>query len=142
MTDGDAKYAARKLVLGAVISASIATAMSSAGIADATCTSVRGTGASAHARAVQLSRSSSTRSPRFAQYPRSGGGANTSKKVMAPRVFRLVPNLRPLRKPCYRAIADDPVLVAESMVGNRCFNLHGCEDFGRRRSWPHHRDRY
>lgn len=131
VTDGDAKYAGRKLVLGAVISASIATAMSSAGIADATCTSVRGTGASAQCAdepssfSVQLDEKSSV----SAQGILGGGGANTSKSDGAEGVPSGAEPAPAPRNLGTEQSADDPVLVAESMVGTDVFGPYGCEDF-------------
>ena len=143
MTDGDAKYAARKLVLGAVISASIATAMSSAGIADATGTSVRGTGRARNAQTSRpASRSSSTRSPRFRRRASSAAAVRTIARVMAPRVFRLVPNPRPRPETSAPSNGRRSRARGRGMVGHRCFRPVWLRGFRRRRSWPHHRDRH
>ena len=131
MTDGNMKFSVRRLVLGAVISASVAAAMGSAGVADATCTSVRGTGAEAHCASdptsfsVQLDEKSSV----SAQGILGGGGASTNKGDVAAGVPASTEPAPPPRSPGAEHSAGDPVLVAERMLGTDVFGSYGCEDF-------------
>ncbi len=131
MTAGNLKHAARGLVVGALISASIATAVTSAGIADASCTSVRGTGADTHCAddptsfSIQLDEKTSV----SAQGRLSGPGASTGKGDVPAAV---PPSAEP--KPAPRNVGTeypggDPVLVAEKMLGTDVFGSYGCEDF-------------
>lgn len=138
MTDGNLKRAARGLVLGALISASMATAVSSAGVADATCTPGRGSDAGASCApdessfSVQLDGKSSV----SAQGRLGGGGASTSRSgvtAAVPAAAAAVPPTADPRpapsNPGTRYPTSDPVLVAESMVGTDVFGPYGCEDF-------------
>lgn len=119
------------LILGALMAASIATAVSSAGVAAASCTSVRGTGVGAHCAddpssfSVKLDEKTSV----SAQGHLGGTGTstgNTDANVGAS------PSAEP--RPAPRNVGteypgDDPVLVAESMLGTDVFGSYGCEDF-------------
>ena len=131
MTDGKPKPAARGLVLGVLISASIATTVSSAGVADATCTSVGVTGAGEHCAgdqtsfSIQLDEKSSV----SAQGRLGGAGPSTGKSDFTAAV---PPSAEPRPAPKStgtRYPSSDPVLVAESMVGTDVFGPYGCEDF-------------
>ena len=131
MTDSSLKLAARGLVLGALVSASVTAAVSSAGVAAATCTPGRGTDAGAQCApdetsfSVQLDGKSSV----SAQGRLGGPGASTSKSDVTAGG---PPTAEP--RPAPRSLgtqypANDPVLVAESMVGTDVFGPYGCEDF-------------
>lgn len=131
MTDRNPTCAARGWVLGPLIPALIATAVSSAGAADATCTSVRGAGADAYCAddptsfSVQLDEKSSV----SAQGRLGGAGPSTGKGAVTAAV---PPGAEP--RPAPRNLgtelpANDPVLVAESMLGTDVFGSYGCEDF-------------
>lgn len=131
MTDSSLKLAARGLVLGVLVSASVTAAVSSAGVAAATCTPGRSTDAGAKCAAdetsfsVQLDGKSSV----SAQGRLGGPGASTSKSDVTaggPPTAETRPAPKRLGTQ-YRA--NDPVLVAESMVGTDVFGPYGCEDF-------------
>ena len=131
MTDSSLKLAASGLVLGALVSASVTAAVSSAGVAAATCTPGRGTDAGAQCApdetsfSVQLDGKSSV----SAQGRLGGPGASTSKSDVTAGG---PPTAEP--RPAPRSLgtqypANDPVLVAERMVGTDVFGPYGCEDF-------------
>ena len=119
---------ARGTVLGALVSASIATALSSAGVADATCTSVRGTGADAHCSsgpssfAAPLDKKSSV----SAQGSLGGTAAGASRANVTAGAS---PSPSPGPSPGNVAANGNPVTVAESMLGTDQFGAYGCEDF-------------
>ena len=124
---------ARGTVLGALVSASIATALSSAGVADATCTSVRGTGADAHCSsgpssfAAPLDKKSSV----SAQGSLGGTAAGASRANVTAGAS---PSPSPSPSPGAGNVATvgasgNPVTVAESMLGTDQFGAYGCEDF-------------
>lgn len=130
MTDSSLKLAARGVVLGVLISASVTAAVSSAGVAAAACTPGRGTDAGAQCAteetsfSVQLDGKSSV----SAQGRLGGPGASTSKSDLTGDP----PTAEPVSAPTSlgtRYPANDPVLVAESMVGTDVFGPYGCEDF-------------
>jgi len=131
VTDSSLKLAARGLVLGALVSASVTTAVSSAGIAAATCTP--GTGSDAYTQcaldetsfSVQLDGMSSV----SAQGRLGEPGASTSERDV---IAWDPPTAAP--RPATGSLgthypAGDHVLVAESMVGTDLFGPYGCEDF-------------
>ena len=130
-TPRSARAAASGMLLGALVSASMATALSSAGVADATCTSVRGTGADAHCTnapssfAAQLDKKSSV----SAQGSLGGTAAGASRTNATAGVS---PSPGPSPSPGNVATASavgNPVMVAESMLGTDEFGSYGCEDF-------------
>ena len=130
MTDSR-NLAARGLVLGALVSASVMAAVSSAGVAAGTCTPGRGTDAGAQCASgetsfsVQLDGKSSV----SAQGRLGGPGSSTSKSDVTAGG---PPNTEPRPAPRSRGTqypANDHVLVAESMVGTDVFGPYGCEDF-------------
>ena len=121
--------AARGLVLAALVSASVTAAVSSAGVAAASCTPGGGTDADAQCAldepsfSVPLDGMSSA----SAQGRLGGPGANTSERdviAWGPLTAEPVPRSLGTQYP-----ANDPVLVAESMVGTDVFGPYGCEDF-------------
>lgn len=131
MTDSSLKLAARGLVLGALFSASVTAAVSSAGDAAATCTPGRGTDAGAQCDpdetsfSVQLDGKSAV----SAQGRLGGPAASTSDSdvtAWGPPTAdpRPAPGSLGTQYP-----SDDPVLLAESMVGTDVFGPYGCEDF-------------
>lgn len=131
VTDSSLKLAARGLVLGALVSASVTAAVSSAGVAAATCTPGRVTDAGAQCApdetsfSVQLDGKSSV----SAQGRLGGPGASTRKGGVTAGG---PPTAEP--RPAPRSLgtqypANDHVLVAESMVGTDVFGPYGCEDF-------------
>lgn len=132
MTDSSLKLAARRLVLGALVAASVTAAVCSAGVAGATCTPGRGTNAGAQCDpdetsfSVQLNGQSSV----SAQGRLGGPGAGTSKSDVT--AGGPPPTAEPGSAPTSlrnQYPANDPVLVAESMVGTDVFGPYGCEDF-------------
>ena len=131
VTDSILKLAARGWVLGALVSASVTTALGSAGVAAAACTPGRGADAGAQCAldetsfSVQLDEKSSV----SAQGRLSGSGANTSRSDIdaegpTTAETRSAPRDFPTQYP-----SSDHVLVAESMVGTDVFGPYGCEDF-------------
>ena len=130
MTISSLKLAARGLVLGALVSAPVTAAISSAGVAAATCTPGWGTDAGAQCAteetsfSVQLDEKSSV----SAQGRLGGSGASTSNSdVTAWDPPTAEPP--PAQSLGTQYPADDHVLVAESMVGTDVFGPYGCEDF-------------
>jgi hypothetical protein len=120
--------AARGSLLGALVSASMAlAALSSAGVADATCTSVSGTGAGARCTstptsfAVRLDKNSSA----SAQGLLNGAVASGNK---SDATAGALPSPGPGNVDTASAVGS-PVMVAESMVGTDAFGPYGCEDF-------------
>jgi hypothetical protein len=115
------------LLLGALVSASMATALSSAGVADATCTSVSGTGADARCTsaptsfAVRLDKNSSVSAQGLLD-----GAAPSSNRSNA--TAGALPRPGPGNVDTASA-ADHAVMVAESMLGTDAFGPYGCEDF-------------
>jgi hypothetical protein len=126
-TPRSAPGAARGLVLGALVSASIATALSSAGVADATCKSVRGTGADSHCTsaptsfAVRLDKNSSVSAQGFLGGTAAGGNRSNVTAGASP-------SPGPGNVDTASAIGN-PVMAAESMLGTDAFGSYGCEDF-------------
>src|ERR1700722_4501448 len=102
-------------------------ALSSAGVADATCTSVSGTGADARCNsapssfAVRLDKNSSV----SAQGLLAGAApsANRSNAAAAASPSPAPGKVDPASAP------DNPVGVAEGMLGTDAFGPYGCEDF-------------
>jgi hypothetical protein len=119
--------AARGLLLGALVSASMATALSSAGVADATCTSVSGTGADARCTsaptsfAVRLDKNSSVSAQGLLDGAAASGNRSTAAAGASPRPG-------PGNVDTASAV-DNAVKVAESMLGTDAFGPYGCEDF-------------
>ena len=131
MTDSSPTLAARALVLGVLVSASVTAAVSSAGVAAATCTPGLGADVGAQCAvdetsfSVQLDGKSSV----SAQGRLGGPGASISKTDVT---AGLPPTAEP--HPAPRSLdtqypAGDHVRVAESMVGTDVFGPYGCEDF-------------
>jgi hypothetical protein len=129
--NGHRKCAARGLVVGALISVSVTASVATAGFADATCTTVRGTGAGAYCPSdptsfsVELNEKSSV----SAQGRLGGPGPSTG---MSDLTAAIPPTTEP--SPPHKTLgtqyrSTDPVLVAESMVGTDAFGPYGCEDF-------------
>ena len=120
-------FAARALLLGALFSAAMATALSSAGTADATCTSVSGVGADARCTdaptsfAVRLDKNSSA----SAQGLLNGAGASGNKSNITAGA---TPSPGPGNVDTASAVGN-PVMVGEGMVGTDAFGPYGCEDF-------------
>jgi hypothetical protein len=130
-TDSSLKLAARGLVLGALVSASVTAAVSSAGVATASCTSGGGTDAGAQCALDETSFSIELdgKSSVSAQGRLGGPGASTSERdVIAwdPPPVEAWTGPRGLGA---AYASNDPVLVAESMVGTDMFGPYGCEDF-------------
>ena len=120
--------APRGLRLSALVCASMAiAALTSAGVADATCTSVSGTGADARCAstpssfAVTLGKNSSASAQGlFDGAAPSGSRSNTTAGA--------VPHPGPGTVETASAVGN-PVLAAESMLGTDAFGPYGCEDF-------------
>ena len=115
-------------LLGALVSASMAiAALSSAGVAEATCTSVSGTGADARCTstqtsfAVRLDKNSSV----SAQGLLDGAVASGNRSNVTAAAL---PNPEPGNVDTASAAAN-PIAVAESMLGTDAFGPYGCEDF-------------
>jgi hypothetical protein len=115
-------------LLGALVSASMAiAALSSAGVAEATCTSVSGTGADAHCTstqtsfAVRLDKNSSV----SAQGLLDGAVASGNRSNVTAAAL---PNPEPGNVDTASAAAN-PIAAAESMLGTDAFGPYGCEDF-------------
>lgn len=120
--------AARGSLLGALVSASIAiAALSSAGVADATCTSVSGTGADARCTsaptsfAVRLDKKSSVSAQGVLDGTAPSGNRSNATAGASP-------SPGPGNVDTANAIGN-PVMVAESMLGTDAFGPYGCEDF-------------
>ncbi len=123
---------ARGTVLGALVFvAAMATALNWAGIADATCTTVRGTGADAHCTrapssfAAPLDKKSSV----SAQGSLGGTAADASRSNVTAGA-----SPSPSRSPDSDNVdtasaVGNPVMVAEGMLGTDVFGSYGCEDF-------------
>jgi hypothetical protein len=135
VTYGNLKCAARGLVLGPLILASIAAAVGSAGVADATCTPGLGTAAGAQCAAdetsfsVQLDEKSSVSAQGRLGGPRASAGKSD---VTADFTAGVPPTAEPRPAPKNLGTqypTNDHVLVAESMVGTDVFGPYGCEDF-------------
>lgn len=104
MTDSSLKLAARGLVLGALLSVSVTAAVGSAGVAAATCTP--GTDGDAQCAADE-----------------------NSSAVQLDEQFSVATPLPAANSFGAQYPVNDPVLVAESMVGTDAFGPYGCEDF-------------
>ena len=120
--------AARGSLFGALVSASMAiAALSSAGVADATCTSASGTGAGARcsntptSSAARLDKNSSASAQGlFNGAVPSGNRSNATAGAL--------PSPPPGNVDTASAVGN-PVMVAESMLGTDAFGPYGCEDF-------------
>ncbi len=131
MTDSSLKRAARGVVLGALVSASVTAALSSAGVAAATCTPGRGADAGGQCAPdetsflVQLDEKSSVSAQGRLGPPGASTGTSdvTAGDPVATEPGLTAGSLATLYP------ANDPVLVAESMVGTDVFGPYGCEDF-------------
>ena len=131
MTDSSLMLAARGVVVGALVSASVAAAVSSAGVATATCTLGQGADAGAQCAPEETSFSIQLdgKSAVSAQGRPGGPGASTGERdVIAWDPAPAEPWTAP-RSLGARYASSDPVLVAESMVGTDVFGPYGCEDF-------------
>ncbi|MEI8081696.1 MAG: hypothetical protein WCI74_07615 [Actinomycetes bacterium] len=131
VTDSSLKLAARGLVLGALVSASVTAAVSSAGVAAASCTLGQGidVGTQCALEETSFSAQLDGKSSVSAQGRLSGPGASSSKTDVTagdPPVFEPRPASESLGT---QYPAGDHVLVAESMVGTDVFGPYGCEDF-------------
>lgn len=111
-------------LLGALVSASMAiAALSSAGVAHATCTSVSGTGSGARCTssqtsfAVRLDKNTSVSAQGLLNGAVASG--NTSNAAAA-----ALPNPEP-----GNGDTANPIAAAESMLGTDAFGPYGCEDF-------------
>lgn len=127
MPDSSPKLAASGVVLGTLVSVSVTAAVSSVGVAAATCSSSRGADAGAQCAAEETSFSVELdgKSSVSAQGRLGGPGTRTGKSdVPAPAELQPAPASLGTQYP-----ANDPVLVAESMVGTDAFGPYGCEDF-------------
>lgn len=128
MTDSGRRLAARGLVLGALVSASVTAATSTAGVAVATCTPGRTTndGAQCAAEETSFSIQLDEKTSVSAQGRLGGPGASTSRSAATTGD---APDAQASPEPSTQYPANDPVLVAESMVGTDMFGPYGCEDF-------------
>jgi hypothetical protein len=125
------RLAARGVALGALVSASVTAAVSSAGVAAATCTLGGGTDAGGQCASDQTSFSVQLdgKSSVSAQGRLGGPGASSSK---SDGTAGGPPTAEPQPAPISLGTqypANDHVLVAESMVGTDVFGPYGCEDF-------------
>jgi hypothetical protein len=127
-TPRSASGAARRLLLGALASGAMAmAALSSAGVADATCAVLSGAGAGAGCSntptsfAVGLDNDSSA--PAQGLFDGAIATANTSTATAG-----ALPGFEPGNFHTASAVGN-PVTVAESMVGTDAFGPYGCEDF-------------
>ena len=131
VTDSSLKLAARGLLLGALVSASVTAAVSSAGVAAASCTTGRGSDGGVQCAldetsfSVQLDGKSSV----SAQGRLGGPGTSTTKSVgiaghLPAAELQPAPESVGTHYP-----ANDHVALAESMVGTDVFGPYGCEDF-------------
>lgn len=131
MTACSVKRVARGLVLGTLVSASVTAAVSSAGVAGATCMLGRGIDAGAQCApdetsfSVQLDEQSSV----SAQGRLGRSGASTGKSDLTDEVPAAADAQSARGSLAAQLPADDPVLVAEGMVGTDVFGPYGCEDF-------------
>ena len=131
VTDSSLKLAARGLVLGALVSTSVTAAVSSAGVAAASCTPGRGIDVGAQCAleetsfSVQLDGKSSV----SAQGRLGGPGASSSKTDVTAGDPPISEPLSASESLDTQYPAGDHVLVAESMVGTDVFGPYGCEDF-------------
>ena len=122
---------ARGIALSALVSASLVTAVSSSGIADATCTTVRGTGADAHCTsapssfAAPLDKKSSVSAQGSLGGPAAGASRTNAAAGAGPSSS---PNPGPSPVATASAVGN-PVTVAEGMLGTDQFGAYGCEDF-------------
>jgi hypothetical protein len=130
LTDSSLKLAARGLVLGTLLSASVTAAVSSAGVAAASCTPGRSTDVGVQCTLEETSFSAQLdgKSSVSAQGRLSGPGASIRRRDIAgdPPVSEPRPASESLGT---QYPAGDHVLVAESMVGTDVFGPYGCEDF-------------
>ena len=125
MTDSSLKLAARGAVLGALVSASVTAAVNSAGVAAAACTPGKGTDAQCALDETSFSVQLDGKSSVSAQGRLGGPGASTGKSgVTAGDLPTAETEISGSQYP-----ANDPVLVAERMVGTDVFGPYGCEDF-------------
>ncbi|MFN8033712.1 MAG: hypothetical protein U0Q47_10495 [Mycobacterium sp.] len=120
--------AVRGVVLGTLTSVSIATALISADVAEASCTMVRGTGDEARCAsdptnfAERLDEKSSVSAQGRLGGPRANAGRGDGVSP-APTLSPSAGNSDTGRA------AGDAVTVAESMLGTDMFGDYGCEDF-------------
>jgi len=129
LTDSSLTLAARGLVLGALVSASVTAAVSSAGVATASCTLGLGdVGAQCALDETSFSVQLDGKSSVSAQGRLGGPGASNSR---SDSTAGSPPVAEPLPAPGFdtQYPVNDHVLVAESMVGTDVFGPYGCEDF-------------
>ena len=120
---------ARGIALVALVSASLATALCSAGAAAATCTTVRGTGTDAHCASTPSSFAAplDKKSSVSAQGSLGGTAAGASRANAAAGAG---PSPASSPSPVATAsVVGNPVTVAEGMLGTDQFGDYGCEDF-------------
>jgi hypothetical protein len=126
-TPSSTPHAASRFVLGALVVASMAAGLSSAGVADATCTTVTGTGADAHCTdsptsfTVKLGKDSSV----SAQGVLAGAAGSGNKSAASTAAA-------PSPGPGNGDTASAPtnaIAVAQGMLGTDAFGPYGCEDF-------------
>ncbi len=131
MTHSSPKLAARGVALGALVSVSVTAAVGATGVAAATCSSARGIDAAAQCAADETSFSVELdgKSSVSAQGRLGGPGASTRKSDVSAGVPAVADSVSPPVSLGTRYPANDPVLVAESMVGTDAFGPYGCEDF-------------
>lgn len=110
-----------------MVSALTATAMSSPGVADASCTPGRGSDAGCVADESSFSIQLDEKSSVSAQGRPGGARANAGMSV-ATAALPVIAEPE-IENSSTRYPAGDPVLVAESMVGTDVFGPYGCEDF-------------
>lgn len=128
VTDSSLKLSARGAIAGALVSASVAAAVSWAGVAAATCGPGLGPSGGGQCASdetsfsVQLDEKTSV----SAQGRLGGSRANNGKSdVTGPSTAGLKPTPGSLGT---RYPSNDPVAVAERMVGTDAFGPYGCED--------------
>jgi hypothetical protein len=127
VTDSSPKPTARGLVLAALLAASVTAAVGSSGVAAATCSAAGGIDAGVQCAQDETSFSARLdgKSSVSAQGRLGGPGSSTSKSdVTVGGVLRSATGSLGTRYP-----SNDPVRVAESMVGTDAFGPYGCEDF-------------
>lgn len=124
MTHSSLRRAARGLMLSALVSASATAAVGTAGVVSASCTPGRSIDTGAQCETTFLAPLDG-KSSVSAQGRLGGPGASTAKTGVTAGGPPIV-DTRPASK---SYPANDPVLVAESMVGTDAFGPYGCEDF-------------
>lgn len=120
--------AARGLLLGALVSGAVAmAALSSAGVADATCAQIGGVGAGAGCTSTPTSFAAGVDNNSSASAPGLFDGAIAIAKT-SPATASALPGFGPGNFGTASAVGN-PVTAAERMVGTDSFGPFGCEDF-------------